>query len=300
MLIPKLLRHIRNDSHLKGIAPVCRMVPSVILQNTYKDCDVAVKTLPIIASDEAKADFMEEINFMKHLAYHPHLVCMLGIATATCGQPCLVVEYCCNGDLLHYVRNNKQTFTEGTNAEFQIKNLVSLAWQISDGLYYLNSKDIVHRDIAARNILLDDSFVAKIGDFGLCRYADHTIYHTRGGRLPLKWMAIETLKTYEYSSKSDVWSFGVLLYEMFSLGDVPFPDVQPAELIDHLDAGHRLIPPSLCPEAMAILMQKCWISDPEDRISIKSIRDELSKMLETSTEEYGYFKLKDDYYYKWQ
>uniref|UniRef100_F1L5Z4 Tyrosine-protein kinase n=1 Tax=Ascaris suum TaxID=6253 RepID=F1L5Z4_ASCSU len=281
---------------LRGIAPVCKKNPSIQLRRKYQDCEVAVKTLPPFTDIAARTDFIQEINLMKSLVYHPHLLCILGVADTSDGKICLVVEYCSKGDLLRFLRNNRTLIVEGNTEGLKFKNLLCFAWQISDGLYYLNSKDIIHRDIAARNVLIDGDGTAKIGDFGLCRYTDDSIYRTRGGRLPVKWMAIESLKLYEFTPKSDVWSFGVLLFELFSIGDVPFPEIQPADMIEHLEGGNRLTPPPSCSEEIASLMQKCWLENPLDRPTIEMIREQLSMVLDGSSENYGYLRVRNSEY----
>uniref|UniRef100_A0A915CG83 Protein kinase domain-containing protein n=1 Tax=Parascaris univalens TaxID=6257 RepID=A0A915CG83_PARUN len=281
---------------LRGVAPVCKKNPSVCLQRKYQDCEVAVKMLPPFTDIAARTDFIQEINLMKSLVYHPHLLCILGVADTSDGKICLVVEYCTNGDLLRFLRNNKSLILEGNTEGLKFKNLLCFAWQISDGLYYLNSKDIIHRDIAARNVLVDGDGTVKIGDFGLCRYTDDSIYRTRGGRLPVKWMAIESLKLYEFTSKSDVWSFGVLLFELFSVGDVPFPEIQPADMIEHLEGGNRLAPPPSCSKEIASLMQKCWLENPLDRPTMEVVREQLSIVLDRSSENYGYLRIRNTEY----
>ncbi|KHJ81031.1 hypothetical protein OESDEN_19287, partial [Oesophagostomum dentatum] len=115
---------------------------------------------------------------------------------------------------------------------------------------YLSSKNFIHRDVAARNVLLTKQLVAKVSDFGLGRYADSALYTARGGRLPFKSMALEALKFYEFSEKTDVWAFGILLYEIFSLGDVPYNTVQPTDMIVHLEQGNRPPQPEKCPNEM--------------------------------------------------
>uniref|UniRef100_A0A914VYG6 Protein kinase domain-containing protein n=1 Tax=Plectus sambesii TaxID=2011161 RepID=A0A914VYG6_9BILA len=283
---------------LSGTAPVCTIYSSVQATRSYTDCDVAVKILPTFADDMAKSDFIQEINFMKSLGYHPHLICMLGMVWEKLDEPRLVIEYCNQGDLLHFIREKKSEIVNGyaNTSGLKLKDLLSYSWQISDGMDYLASKGCIHRDLAARNIFLDYTNTAKIGDFGLCRLTDRSLYTTRGGRLPIKWMAIESLKSYEYSFKSDVWSFGVLLFELFSLGDVPFPRVQPADMIDHLDSGARLHQPPFCPNEIYSIMCCSWLADPRLRPPFEIIRNDIAKMLERATENYGYLPVENGEY----
>uniref|UniRef100_A0A914V4B8 Protein kinase domain-containing protein n=1 Tax=Plectus sambesii TaxID=2011161 RepID=A0A914V4B8_9BILA len=263
--------------------------------------EVAVKVLPNHADSVSKQDFLNEIGFMKNLGYHGHIVSMLGCITDP-KEPCLVVEYCANGDLLKFLHKNKPNFMESASEEcplgvdgcIRMKDLLSFAWQISDGMEYLSSHDYIHRDVAARNILLTKKLAAKIGDFGLCRVADQALYTTKGGRLPIKWMAIESLKQYTYTTKSDVWSFGVLLFELFTLGDGPYPAIQPLDMISHLEAGNRPSRPALCSENLYDLMSSCWQAEPALRPTFSEIRSKLTSMLDTATEHYGYLDVQNE------
>ncbi|EJW79529.1 TK/KIN6 protein kinase [Wuchereria bancrofti] len=240
---------------IKGLAPICKINPSLLSTGTFKDCMCAVKMLPSIADDIAHADFIQEIKFMKSLKYHPHLISMLGISIDNNGNIMLLTEYCDLGDLLHLVRNRKgEIIMNHTNehSKLRIKDLVSFAWQISNGLEYLSSIGCVHRDVAARNIFVNATNICKIADFGLCRLSDSFIYSGRSGRLPLKWMAPESLRSYEYSIKTDVWSYGILLYEIFSFGEVPYALLQTTEILDFLNSGARLSQPQYCPANMFV------------------------------------------------
>ncbi|GMT32665.1 hypothetical protein PFISCL1PPCAC_23962, partial [Pristionchus fissidentatus] len=140
-----------------GEAPVLRMSSSRVRGATdLVDCDVAIKMLPAFADDIAKSDFMQEINFMKSLQYHPHLVSMLGWVSDR-KSPLLLVEYCEKGDLLHFIREKKEEIVSGyQNTEgLKLKDVLSFSWQIANGLEYLTSAGCIHRDIAARNVLVD-------------------------------------------------------------------------------------------------------------------------------------------------
>ncbi|CAD6187410.1 unnamed protein product [Caenorhabditis auriculariae] len=275
--------------HITGESPVAHVYPGVRTA-VLRDCPVAVKMLPAFADEIARSDFMQEINFMKSLAYHPHLVSMLGYVPDR-KAPLLLVEYCEKGDLLHLIRSKRDEIIQGPSVYpngLNIKDLLMFSWQISSGLEYLNSAGCIHRDIAARNVLVDGTNTCKIGDFGLCRLTDSLLYTARGGRLPLKWMAPESLSTYEYSFKSDVWSYGVLLWELFSLGEVPYADIQTTDLLEHLRSGQRLSQPAFCPEEIFAVMSLCWKWDAGHRPTFQEICQTLATMLESATESYGY------------
>uniref|UniRef100_A0A914DJM3 Protein kinase domain-containing protein n=1 Tax=Acrobeloides nanus TaxID=290746 RepID=A0A914DJM3_9BILA len=274
---------------LSGKAPICRIQSKLSDSRNYRDCQVAVKMLPPIADPSSSEDFLQEVNLMKTIVYHPHLLRMLGV----CEKPglCLILEFCKNGDLLNFIRKNKDAIMKG---DFKYTTLIGFAWQISDGMYFLASKNIIHRDLAARNIFIDENLTAKIGDFGLCRMTDSTIYMTRGGRLPIKWMALESLKHYEFTTKSDVWSYGVILYEIFSLGGVPYPEIESQYIIEYLESGKRITPPEFAIDEIAKAMQKCWSAKPDARPDFGEIRLEISKLLEVATENYGYFKFMEE------
>ncbi|KAK6015678.1 protein tyrosine kinase [Ostertagia ostertagi] len=156
---------------------------------------------------------------MKTLGFHDNIVSMLGCITAA-NKSCLVIEYCASRDLLRYLKQRK--------TELEI--------------CYLGQKNIIHRDLAARNILIggiDGMKNAKIGDFGLSLTLDGGSQLPASGRLPIKWLAIECLQRELFSVKSDVWSYGIVLFEMYSMGERPFEDIEPLNLIPHLEAGNR-------------------------------------------------------------
>ncbi|XP_003380939.1 putative protein kinase domain protein [Trichinella spiralis] len=315
-----------------------RLSNSVLAENWTKmeDCDVAIKMLPEYADESAKSDFRKEINLMKQVGYHEKLVNMLGCITAE--EPlCLIVEYCAQGDLLHYLRDRRKYMVQLESKGIDIgnlednsdvdldmvlclKDLISFSWQASVGMEYLSQKGFLHRDVAARNILVDHDkrikvylfsvyfagiffIIARIeiqiGDFGLCRYIySDMVYMGKGGRLPIKWMALEAIKNYEFTTKSDVWSFGVLLFEIITLGGSPYPGIQPADMEQLLESGKRMEQPSNCPDELYMTMVNCWQKEPSTRPSFTEIRERLRAMLEKITEDYGYMGLSEnrDYY----
>ncbi|KAI1723332.1 protein tyrosine kinase domain-containing protein [Ditylenchus destructor] len=272
-----------------------------------ENCEVAVKMLPRYASDAARDEFLYEIDMMKSMGYNENIVNMLGCITI--GRTlCLVLEFCPNKDLLHYVKIVKEEMDESDEIEDKlayIKDFLLFAWQISDGMRFLNSKGIIHRDLAARNILIDAERNAKICDFGLCITTNYKSLPlndsssrskqphkvSTSGRLPIKWLAIECLQNQEFSYKSDVWSFAILLYETYSFGAPPFHDIEPQLLLSHLEMGNRPAKPEYCPGEIYDIMQKCWSKAPDDRPTFHELLTLFTILLERATEGYGYLSL---------
>ncbi|KAI6177725.1 Protein kinase domain-containing protein [Aphelenchoides bicaudatus] len=234
---------------------------SSLTRNTVKSSTTAIllsKHCPRMQVDEySRKEFKKEIDFMKKLKFHANLVCFLGYVEDPT-NPLLLLEYCANGDLLRFLRLNKHKFVDNFEGQTgaDCKTLVSFAWQVSSGLEYLNSLNLIHRDVAARNILLDKNNTCKLSDFGLCRLAQNLNYQSKRGKLPIRWMAIEAIKDHVYTTKTDVWSYGVLLYEIFSLGDLPYLNVE--NIVTYIESGKRLEKPEYCSDKVHKLMLACW------------------------------------------
>ncbi|GMR37341.1 hypothetical protein PMAYCL1PPCAC_07536, partial [Pristionchus mayeri] len=284
---------------ISGRIPLLDVYPTLSLNCKHGDeIEVAVKRMPNHADEYARSDFYKEIEFMKTLGYHRHVISMFGAVTTSI-DPILVVEYCQNGDLLRFLRGKNKHILASDDEDcpvdaeicLRVKDLVSIAWQIADGMSYLSSLNFIHRDLAARNVLLTSSLVAKISDFGLGRHVDSTLYMAKGGRLPLKWMPPEALKFNEFSQKSDVWSFGIVLYELFSLGKQPFPLVQPFEMVEHIENGGRPPQPALCPDPVFEVQSWSLSLLSSDRPTFEEAKNALSDLLNTNDEKYGYLDL---------
>ncbi|XP_047710221.1 protein-tyrosine kinase 6 isoform X2 [Prionailurus viverrinus] len=159
-----------------------------------------------------------------------------------------------------------------------VSELVDLASQVAEGMCYLESQNYIHRDLAARNILVGENNICKVGDFGLARLIKEDIYLSHGRNIPYKWTAPEALSRGLYSVKSDVWSFGILLHEIFSRGQMPYAGMSNHEAFLRVDAGYRMPCPPESPPAAYKLMLSCWNRDPEQRPCFRALREKLSSV----------------------
>jgi len=198
----------------------------------------------------------------------------------------------------------------GIENEFTTFDLCVSAYQIAKGLDYLSGRKCVHRDVAARNVLVGENFVMKVADFGLARdvYQDEHYIKLSGGLLPIKWMAIESVFDRVFTQQSDVWSYGVLLWELMTLGGSPYPGIPAKDLPEYLRTGHRMAQPQFCPNEIYAMMRECWSEDPLQRPSFTDIVMRLARVIEAHCDpaevtQYldkhhicgGSFSLEDDY-----
>uniref|UniRef100_A0A8C7GF28 Fibroblast growth factor receptor n=1 Tax=Oncorhynchus kisutch TaxID=8019 RepID=A0A8C7GF28_ONCKI len=256
---------------------------------------VAVKMLKSDATEKDLSDLISEMEMMKIIGKHKNIINLLGACTQD-GPLYVIVEYASKGNLREYLRARRPPGMEYCYNPDQvpienmsIKDLVSCAYQVARGMEYLSSKKCIHRDLAARNVLVTEDNVMKIADFGLARDIHHIDYYkkTTNGRLPVKWMAPEALFDRIYTHQSDVWSFGVLLWEIFTLGGSPYPGVPVEELFKLLKEGHRMDKPSTCTHELYMMMRDCWHAVPSHRPTFKQLVEDLDRTLAmTSNQEY--------------
>ncbi|XP_037397351.1 tyrosine-protein kinase Tec [Pygocentrus nattereri] len=221
---------------------------------------VAIKAIREGAMSEE--DFIEEAKVMMNLS-HPKLVQLYGVCTQQ-NPIYLVTEFMELGCLLNYIRQRRGTFGP--------QNLLSICHDISQGMQYLEENHFIHRDLAARNCLVNDSHVVKVSDFGMARYViDDQYTSSSGAKFPVKWSPPEVFNFCKYSSKSDVWSFGVLMWEVFTEGKMPFEKNLNHEVVTMVTQGYRLYRPKMATPYIHDIMKLCWQERPEERPSFAQI-----------------------------
>uniref|UniRef100_T1PB27 Tyrosine-protein kinase n=1 Tax=Musca domestica TaxID=7370 RepID=T1PB27_MUSDO len=221
---------------------------------------VAVKMLK---DEGAVQKFLAEASVMTTLE-HENLVKFIGLVF-TSKHLYLVTEYMSKGSLVDYLRSRgRQHITK--------KDQINFAYDTASGMEYLEAKKVVHRDLAARNVLISEDCVAKVSDFGLAR---EECYNLDVGKLPIKWTAPEALKNWRFSNKSDMWSFGILLWEIYSFGRVPYPRIPLTDVVKHVEVGYKMEAPEGCPPEIYEMMRQAWDLNPAKRPTFAELKVKL-------------------------
>lgn len=246
------------------------------LNKNGEDQPCAIKTVNENATDRERINFLKEASVMKAFDTN-HVVRLLGVVS--CGQPTLVImELMANGDLKGYLRLHRPD-TESVRAGQQppqpptLKRILQMAIEIADGMSYLAAKKFVHRDLAARNCMVAEDLTVKIGDFGMTRDIYETDYYRKGtkGLLPVRWMAPESLKDGVFTSYSDVFSYGVVLWEMATLASQPYQGLSNDQVLRYVIDGGVMERPENCPDILYDMMRRCWQHRPNSRPSFLEI-----------------------------
>ncbi|XP_028390734.1 uncharacterized protein LOC114515639 isoform X2 [Dendronephthya gigantea] len=251
---------------------------------------VAVKALKSGASETDLQDLMTELTILKEVNKipHPNVIKLIGGCTIE-GKLHVITEFCPGGSLRSLLINSRIERKE-EHLPFTYVNLAStlnhrqllkIAADISSGMIHLSSQKFVHRDLAARNILIGDDNLAKVSDFGLARDVGGAEEYIRNNQnlLPVKWMALESLLHGRFTTASDVWSFGVLLYEITTLGEEPYKNISPYNIVSHVGSGCRMSQPQHCSDEVYEIMSNCWKVEASERPTFEEIHELLKNML---------------------
>ncbi|KAG2462694.1 EPHB1 protein, partial [Polypterus senegalus] len=239
---------------------------------------VAIKTLKAGYSEKQRRDFLSEASIMGQFD-HPNIIRLEGVVTKS--RPVMIItEFMENGALDSFLRQN--------DGQFTVIQLVGMMRGIAAGMKYLAEMNYVHRDLAARNILVNSNLVCKVSDFGLSRYlqddtSDPTYTSSLGGKIPVRWTAPEAIAYRKFTSASDVWSYGIVMWEVMSFGERPYWDMSNQDVINAIEQDYRLPPPMDCPAALHQLMLDCWQKDRNARPRFTEIVNTLDKMIRNPT-----------------
>ncbi|XP_037135971.1 vascular endothelial growth factor receptor 1 isoform X3 [Syngnathus acus] len=280
------------------------------MDNASSCTTVAVKMLKEGATVNEHKALMTELKILNYIGHHANVVNLLGACTKPGGPLMVIVEYCRHGNLSSFLRSKREMFevarrksgkkscniqremNDDTNigddisdSPLFLEDLISFSFQVARGMDFLASRKCIHRDLAARNVLLSDNKVVKICDFGLARdiYKDPDYVRKGDARLPLKWMSPESIFDKVFTTQSDVWAFGVLLWEIFSLGASPYPGLHIDEdFCRRLKAGTRMRAPEYSTADIYSTMLACWEAEPSERPSFSHLADTLGDLLRST------------------
>ncbi|XP_030845894.1 vascular endothelial growth factor receptor 1 isoform X2 [Strongylocentrotus purpuratus] len=317
----------------KGAFGMVIKAVAVGIDGTENNITVAVKKLKSGATSLEKKALWAELKMLGHIGKHLNVVNFLGACTQN-GPVLAIVEFCCHGNLLDFLRSKRKYFSEtpegtgsqshtghssstGASNTFQTssgserrmkavydqiipeevfsplqddpinsQDLLCYSFQVARGMEFLASKNVIHRDLAARNVLVTENYTLKICDFGLAKHLyDDPDYVASGkqGRLPIKWMAPESIFDKVFTTYSDVWAYAVFLWEVFSLGGSPYPGIQIDEkFYNKIKNGYRMNAPDYAPPGVYDTMLECWTPEPEARPSFSILAVRLGDMLEAN------------------
>ena len=235
--------------------------------------EVAVKVLNPGTVNVCK--FFKEAAVIKKLR-HQNLTPIYAVCTKE--EPIYIItELMKHGSLLEYLR--------GDGRSLKLPQLIDMGAQVASGMAYLEEYNYIHQELAARNVLVGENLICKVADFGLARVIDEDIYETHtGARFPIKWTAPETAMYSRFTIKSDVWSFGILLYELITYGRFPYPGMNNAQVLEALQAGYRMPCPMGCPGQLYEIMRECWKDDAASRPTFETLQWRLEEFFTTQNQ----------------
>lgn len=258
--------------------------------NGIPELDCAVKTVNEGAQVHERNEFLQEASTMKRFDSY-HVVKLLGVVSK--GQPVYVImELMSNGDLKSFLRSHRPDQDDPPKGDPPTyRQVVQMAAEIADGMAYLASLKYVHRDLAARNCMVSHDLTVKIGDFGMTRDIYETDYYRKGGKglLPVRWMSPESLKDGVFTTQGDVWSYGVVLWEMVTLATMPYQGLTNEQVLKWVISRHIMERPEHCPDKLYQIMKLCWHYNPKSRPKFTDIVDMLLDDTHDNFRKYSYF-----------
>ncbi|XP_071815322.1 uncharacterized protein [Apostichopus japonicus] len=257
------------------------------MKNKVEDVTVAIKTTKVGAFSDVKEDLINEMKLIAELGDHVNILCLL--ACCSMNEPFyLITEYMKYGDLLGFLRDCRKLASAEKDQVYSVGELQQLiiARDIANGMAHIQERRFYHGDLAARNVLVGEGLAIKISDFGLADDIYTRGYKRRATeqKIPVKWCSLETIINGICSSEGDAWSFGVLLYEIFTLGGTPYPGIAPRLLVSQLKNGYRMDQPDSCPDDVYDLMKRCWQESPMSRPKFTNMFEEFGEMLMKRTD----------------
>ena len=235
---------------------------------------VAIKTLK--PGTMEVADFVAEAQVMKKI-HHYNLLHLYAVCTVE--EPIYIVtELMKHGSLRDYLR-------KGDGRYLKLPQLIDMAAQVAEGMAYLEKHSYIHRDLAARNILVGEGNICKVADFGLARVIKEDIYNLKDGtKFPIRWIAPEAVLYNKFSIKADVWSFGVVIYELLTFGAMLYPGMNKRQVLEAVERGYRMPPPDNCPDALYNIMLSCWKREPDNRPTFEHLKYQLEDYFVSAAE----------------
>ncbi|XP_051508295.1 inactive tyrosine-protein kinase 7-like isoform X1 [Myxocyprinus asiaticus] len=270
--------HLQTITTLgKGVFGEVFLAKAQSIEEGEEETVVVVKSLQ--SPDESvQSEFRRELEMFSKV-HHPHIVRLLGLCRET--QPhYMILEYVDLGDLKQFLRISKSNDEKLKSYPISTKTKVSICAQVADGMQYLSKQRFVHKDLAARNCLISSQRHVKVSSLSLSKDVYNSeYYHHRQVWIPLRWLPAESVFEDDFSSKSDVWAFGVLMWEVFSVGELPYTTLNDEDVLEGLQTGKlSLSPPENCPPLVFSLMNRCWASSPKERPTFSEIAQTLSAL----------------------
>lgn len=273
MMIP---RNKLNIGEMIGKGHFGAVYKAQLQRGEDKTAQVAAKTLQAKSSDaDTLRSFLNEVVYLKNL-HHPNLLPVVGVCLTESDDPVIITPFMATEDLKSFIAEPSKTLT--------VVTLLSFSQQIVDAMTYLQEVKVVHRNLAACNCIVSEDGRVQLTDYGMTMSLfpqSHYTVEDSPAKILVKWMATEVMENFDFSHKSDVWAFGIVLWELMTRGLTPYPDIQNSSLLPYLKEGQRMKKPKQCPEPVYMVMTQCWHDSPQERPDFSVIGRQLRSLVVT-------------------